>query len=465
MSCASGFPVARPDRNTNDAPRGEAGGGMRCARWAWAGLALIAALAMGCAGARDSGDEPGDPTEDPTSDAPSAPDVALDEQSPDAVADLPRPTGPYEIPSGPADLTFHAGPWLGATTTTTVAVSWQTAEPGDSVVEYGRDASYGGRAEGPADVPLHEVWVGGLEPETLYHYRACTGGTCTGDLTFATAPLPGRPLRFAVYGDTQTNFTAHAEVAESMRASRPALVLHAGDVVGYGADRESYVTEFFEPARQRSHYVPTFAAPGNHDWKELVDQLQNFRDYFAFPADPGVPLSEAAYSFSYGDAFFIALDNTLDGGHFFFPLGGATEPPLWDWLEAQVASEAAQAARWRFAFFHYPPQSACQETWMPMKATQTKVLPLLQEHGFQAVFTGHTHEYEHQLYDRVHVFVTGGGGGDLDPDESCPNDLPELVYRRSAHHHLTVDLGPEQATVNAVSTSGEVIDSVVLDRE
>jgi acid phosphatase type 7 len=429
----------------------------------WLGAALIMAATAGCSAAKDERDGTGDAVGDASSDTQGL-DVASEDQ--DVGVDVPpRPTGPFEIPSGPEDLAFHAGPWLGETTDTSVVVSWQTDEPGDSVVEFGDDAGYGGHATGEANTTLHEVRVEGLAPETRYHYRACTGETCTGDLTFATALQPGRPFRFAAYGDTQTEFETHALVSESIRESRPALVLIAGDVVGYGADRESYVTEFFEPARRRGHYIPTYAAPGNHDWKEFDDQLQNFRDYFAHPFDPDVPLPEASYSFSYGDAFFIALDNTVDGGHLFFPVGEGLSPPLWEWLQAQASSEAAQAARWRFAFFHYPPQSACQETWFNMAGTQNHVLPLLQENGFQAVFTGHTHEYEHQLYDRIHVFIVGGGGGGIETDESCTFEVPELLFRQALHHHVTVDVEAEQATVRAVSMDGVEMDRVVLDRE
>ena len=440
-------------------------------RGRWAAVGVVAAL-LGVAGCTASGADPADvdtrdaPTADlrdvPKADAPRD----ADELAADAPVDAePRPTGPYLVPIGPEDRTFPAGPWLGTTTVSSVAVSWVTDAPGDAAVDYGLDAAYGARVEGPADATLHEVWLTGLRPETLYHYRACTGGTCTGDLTFATAPLPGRPFRFAVYGDSQSAVEVHAQVSAGVVADQPALVLHTGDLVGYGADRASYVAEFFEPARRRNHYVTTWPTPGNHDWKELVDRLQNLRDHFALPVDPDVPLPEASYAFTYGDAFFLALDNTLDGGYFFFPMGGANTPPLWDWLVKQVASEAAQSARWRFAFFHYPPQSACQETWMHMAATRDKVLPLLQAHGFQAVFTGHTHDYEHQLYDRVHVFVTGGGGGDLDTDDVCVVELPQLVYRHAAHHHLTVDLDELQATVRAVGQDGAEIDRVILDRE
>jgi predicted phosphodiesterase len=435
-------------------------------------LAVLAGLC--CLGCSTAGEREGDAfdasrvdaTDVELIDAVDAP-AAADALVPDAAADqdTPRPTGPYEVPIGPEDRTFAAGPWLGATTCTGVAVSWQTEQPGDSVIEYGSDPGYGARAEGTSDATLHEVWLEGLDPERLYHYRACTGATCTGDLTFATAPLPGRPFRFAVYGDSQTNAQVHAQVSASVVASGPALVLHVGDLVGTGLDRASYVTEYFEPARRRNHYVTTWPVPGNHDWKDFAGRLQNLRDHFALPVDPAVPLAEASYAFSYGDAFFLALDNTMDGGYFYVPLGGSTNPPLWDWLVAQVSSEAAAAARWRFAFFHYPPSSACQESWPPMNVTRTIVLPLLQEHGFQAVFVGHTHDYEHQLHDRVHVFVTGGGGGDLDTDADCTNDLPELVHRQAVHHHLTLDLGAEQAVVRAVSIDGVEIDRVVLDRE
>jgi predicted phosphodiesterase len=457
-------------------------------------VVLWAALALSCAGEDGAGtggdavDGPADatagadaaadvaadvaaaPDVPPSPDVLALPDTAADDASAgDAAADdatepdvPPRPTGPYVVPSGPADLTFHVGPYLGTTTTASVVVSWQTLAAGDSAVEFGLDASYGGRAEGPGETTMHEVVVDGLAPETIYHYRACTAGTCTGDLTFATAPLPGRPLRFGVHSDTQTRFETHALVAEGLRQSAPAFVLHAGDVVGYGADRDSYRTEFFDPARRRNHYVPTYAAVGNHDWKDRASNVQNFRDHFAFPVHPEVPIPETSYSFTYGDVFVIVLDNTLDGAQFFFPLGGAQEPPLWEWLVAQAESEAAHSARWRFAVFHYPPVSACQETWMPMAATRLHVLPLLEGNGFQAVFTGHTHEYQHQVHGGLHVFVTGGAGGSLDTDESCVFEVPELVYRESRHHHLTVDVGAEEAIVRAVGLDGDVFDTVPL---
>ncbi len=67
-------------------------------------------------------------------------------------------------------------------------------------------------------------------------------------------------------------------------------------------------------------------------------------------------------------------------------------------------------------------------------------------------------------YDRIHTFITGGGGGGLDTDADCTSDLPELIFREAAHHHMTVDLGEEEAIVRAVAIDGEEIDRVVLER-
>jgi len=174
---------------------------------------------------------------------------------------------------------------------------------------------------------------------------------------------------------------------------------------------------------------------------------------------------ELAYSLVYGDAFFLVFDDTADGGDFFFPLGGSFDPPLWTWLVAQAGSDAARAARWRFAVMHYPPASACQEDWFNMVALREHVLPLLRANGFHATFSGHTHEYEHQVREGLHSFVTGGGGGSLDEDADCTRALPELVSRREGHHHLTVDLGADEAVVRAVDLDGAVFDTVTLRPE
>jgi hypothetical protein len=210
--------------------------------------------------------------------------------------------------------------------------------------------------------------------------------------------------------------------------------------------------------------VPRYAAIGNHDRKDV--EAVHFRDYHIFPEDPDVPQAETSYSFVYGDAFFLVYDNTLDHYDLFFPPAEGSEPPLWVWLQEQVKSDAAQNARWRFAFAHYPPDSNCNDEdyvyGMPESAVRAYVLPLLWENGFHVHFNGHVHCYERFDFDGHLVITTGGGGGGLESDEDCTNGLPEIRRNACVHHHMSVELGCEKALVWAKDMDGNIIERILL---
>ena len=366
---------------------------------------------------------------------------------------------------GAQDSTFHVGPYLGHVTKRSVSVGWESVASGDTKVEYGDDASYGQMAEG-APGTMHLVVVEGLVPGTTYHYRACTGGACTRDLMFSTAPEPGQPTSFTVYGDCQDNPDTHAAVIDGVINDAPNLMFVVGDLVGDGSFREQYKERFFDPARRAAHYLPRYAAVGNHDRKD--EEVVAFRDYLMFPEDPEVPQPETSYAFVYGDAFYLVLDNTLDHYDLFFPLG-TSEPPLYAWLKKQLASPAARKARWRFAFAHYPPDSNCREDGyspgLPETAVRNYLLPMLWDAGFHAYFAGHIHCYERFDFDGHLVITTGGGGGGVDAQELCDDGLAEARTQRCVHHHVTVNMGCEEAEVSATAIDGTVLERIRLNRD
>lgn len=382
----------------------------------------------------------------------------------DTVDVLTPPPAQHVVPIGAEDLTFHVGPHVMHTTQTSVAVIWESEATGDTRLEYGHTETYGSQVEGPSGT-MHEVVVPDLKPATLYHYRACTGDLCTADLTFSTAPVPGQEFRFAVYGDSRSDPDSHGAVIQSMIKEAPALALNVGDIVASG-ERWEYKVEHLDPSRQLGHYVPLYVSIGNHEWKEAdgVDgepDVPNFREYLAFPEVPEHRIPELSYSFTFGDAYFIALDNTLDGGDLFFPLAGF-EAPLAKWLREAAESDEAKAAKWRFAFMHYPPASPCHEDWTNLTATAVDVIPLLRENGFHALFAGHVHDYERQDWDGFPVIITGGGGAGLEDISLCTFETPQLVEIASWHHHVTVDLGDDTAHVRAVDLDGVVFDEVTI---
>jgi len=81
-------------------------------------------------------------------------------------------------------------------TETSAAITWTTDEPATSQIEYGKNTSYGLDSPSHEDlVTSHNVALGDLEPNTVYHYRVKTRdgsnnlATST-DYTFTTLFLP-----------------------------------------------------------------------------------------------------------------------------------------------------------------------------------------------------------------------------------------------------------------------------------
>ncbi|MDA1264786.1 MAG: DUF1349 domain-containing protein, partial [Planctomycetota bacterium] len=79
---------------------------------------------------------------------------------------------------------------------TFATITWTTDEPADSSVDYGPDDGYGSTVLDTALVTDHVLLVGGLTPDTTYHFQVCSadlsGNTaCTSDQTFTTNPDAG----------------------------------------------------------------------------------------------------------------------------------------------------------------------------------------------------------------------------------------------------------------------------------
>ncbi len=378
------------------------------------------------------------------------------------------PENTHSISFGQKDETFFVGPFLGYTTATSVEVSWETEQAGSSKVEFGSDDSYGSSAQADSGT-MHHVVVDGLQPATSYHYRACSDDRCTRDLTFSTAPLPGQPFRFDVYGDTRSDPEKHEAVASKIVDSDPVLVIDVGDIVQDGRNREEFKQMHFDPTRLLGHYAPLLVSIGNHERKDF--EAEHFKDYLDFPSDslkdfPDLMERQAGttFSFVFGDAFFIILDDTLNHADLFFPLDGV-DSPLWQWLQQQVSSPAAQQAKWRFAFAHYPADSGCYDDanygW-PSSEVRAQLLPLLWKNGFHAYFAGHQHDYERFDFDGHLVITTGGGGASLEDEDSCNRQVDELRVLKSVYHYVTVDLQCDKAIVKATDLNGQVFDELVI---
>jgi hypothetical protein len=105
-----------------------------------------------------------------------------------------------------------------------IVVSWETTEPGDSVVEFGTSARLGERVAVPGSRTLHHVEIPIAKEDTVYHYRVKTGSQVSDINTFKG--YPAKLLRIAVVAniraDAKLNFGA-------IKKDDPHLLVSAGD--------------------------------------------------------------------------------------------------------------------------------------------------------------------------------------------------------------------------------------------
>lgn len=105
-----------------------------------------------------------------------------------------------------------------------LVVSWETSEPGESVVEFGTSAALGETVSVAGSRTLHHVEIPLKAKDAVYHYRVRSGGQASPVATFKG--YPSRILRIAVVA----NLRADAKVdLSALKKEDVHLLLSSGD--------------------------------------------------------------------------------------------------------------------------------------------------------------------------------------------------------------------------------------------
>ncbi|MEO6740774.1 MAG: metallophosphoesterase [Chthoniobacteraceae bacterium] len=199
-----------------------------------------------------------------------------------------------------------------------LVVNWETAAPGDSVVEFGTAPSLGERVATAESVTLHHVEIPLAKKDVTYHYRVRSGMEASAVHQFNG--YPSDELRVAVVADT--GYAKQSWAAAVLREN-PHLLLSAGDHVpalhsGQPVARENTgaFSRFVTGGAVLFQSTPWMPALGNHD-REIRPrgpkpppepaydiEATAFRDFFALPGD------EWRWHFDVPDfgVRFVALD-------------------------------------------------------------------------------------------------------------------------------------------------------------
>src|SRR5262245_2217922 len=260
-----------------------------------------------------------------------------------------------------------------------------------------------------------------------------------------TAALPNRAesLKFCVLGDFGTGERPQYQLAEQMATLHRKFPFQLVALVGdnlYGSERpQDFKKKFETPYKPLLDAdVKFYASLGNHDAREQ-------RYYKLFNMD-----GRLYYSFKAPkqDVRFIALEST-------YP-----EPEQIRWLEDTLQSSKEH---WKIVYFHHPLYSSGGRHGSDLKLRET-LEPLFIKYGVNVVFTGHDHFYERikPQHGIVH-FVVGSGGQLAAGDIQKGTGLTAKGFDTD-NAFLAVEISGDKMYFNAVSATGAVVDSGIVER-
>ena len=201
----------------------------------------------------------------------------------------------------------------------------------------------------------------------------------------------------------KSHFAANwAPLRQWIRAQRPALVVHTGDVTVDGADVDT------DLAHCAAHFadlgIPVHAVPGNHDVGEPLhahqptnaDRVRRWRRHFG----------RDYWSLDIERWRLIGLDSMLFGANI------AEEGEQLDWLDTTMRTADGRRIAW---FMHKPlfleaPDERGGSYWTIEPESRADLLARVRRHSVAIVATGHLHKMHEREFEGCR-YVWGPSSG------------------------------------------------------
>jgi len=148
---------------------------------------------------------------------------------------------PAAASQAPRPIVFSVPPHARFVTPDAAVVSWETQEPGESIIEYGVGEKWDRQVREPGSSAVHRVTLPGLEPKTRYQYRiravASDKGSVVSEafeldnaLNFAVARVPDAPAPYGADAARRECEQTASQILSATRVTRGyCLVLNCGD--------------------------------------------------------------------------------------------------------------------------------------------------------------------------------------------------------------------------------------------
>ncbi len=339
------------------------------------------------------------------------------------------------------------GPYLQDLTARSVVIRGETAPPAALSIEVRTQEGKGDPVVVKDSASaFHSVGIPGLAPRTRYAYRVIVGGLAdvAASGTFTTAPEDATPFTFLVYGDDRSGDEAHAAVVRTLLDAPSDFLLHTGDFVEDGTDKDAW-RRFFDIEASLIQSRCVFACVGNHELLEPGGG--SFLRYFGpstskTAADADLHLYR---SFRWSDARFFLL-NGMDS----FTTSGEKE-----WLRGELErADSEPGLVWRFVVVHHGPWSSGPHG-KNSRLLEAGIPELLAQHKVDLIWSGHDHIYERGEQSGLRYVVSGGGGAPL---YKIAAKLPSTRRVEAAYHFVEASVSPERVSLVVKRVDGSLLE-------
>ena len=250
-------------------------------------------------------------------------------------------------------------------------------------------------------------------------------------------------LKFGVLGDFGNGRREQYQLAEQMALLhtkfRYELVVTVGDNLYGGNGPRDFLRKFEIPYKPLLDAgVKVYASLGNHDSRQQTKYApfnMNGQQYYSFKAP-------------HEDVRFFALDSTY------------LDPTQIAWLEKELRSSTED---WKIPYFHHPLYSSADRHGSD-EGRRKELEPLFIKYGVSVVLTGHDHVYERTKPQNGIVYFVAGSGGQLRRGNLDKRSTITAAGNDTVQAFMAAEISDDEMTFNAVSRTGQVIDSGVIQR-
>jgi hypothetical protein len=269
---------------------------------------------------------------------------------------------------------------------------------------------------------------------------------------------------------------------------KPAFVIFSGDLAEYGG---TAMLQGWNNVMQTvsGAGIAVYPIIGNHEITEIVNGAESFSPqlqqdfqavYSNLPQNGPQGYNSLAYSFTYGNSFFLIYDTFyLDPSATSWTDDPNIQPAQFSWADTQTATANANPALvHKFAFSHAPAfTNGNTPTPCPYAQYSTDLWTRLDNNGFDAYIAAHEHYYARfkvkasteppappsiPWHNNVFEVISGGAGAPLVEAPGCTADVTQVQY-----HYTVVDVQGGTVSFNAYTYDNPAtpFDSFTVSRQ